>query len=100
MDSAHFPNGHSFGGFYVGFGLYVSLYLLFSGALAWQLGTLAATLPRAIVAISWTFFAVQLVSLALSLIYFGAPPAVFSGLGAACLGWAAWRSQAAPALRA
>jgi hypothetical protein len=39
----HFSFGggtFSYGGFYVGFGLFVTAYLLFSALLAWQLGGL------------------------------------------------------------
>jgi hypothetical protein len=96
MDRAQFHNGLSFGGFYVGLGLYVSLYLLFSAFLAWHLGNLAATMPKAISSIGWSFFALQLASVALSCIFFGTPPAVFSGLVALCLGTAAWFSRQAP----
>jgi len=94
MNDVHFAMGGaslSYGGFYIGFGLYVSVYLLFSAFLAWHLGGLAATQPKAIGAPGWIFFAVQLASLALSCVYFSAPPAIFSALIAACLGWAMWR---------
>ena len=93
MDNVHFEMrgaSFSYGGFYVGFGLYVSAYLLFSAFLAWHLGGLAARDPQAIGALGLAFFAVQVVSLILSCIYFSAVPAVFSALLAACLGWAAF----------
>jgi hypothetical protein len=98
MNNVHFEmNGSSFsyGGFYVGFGLYISVYLLFSAFLAWHLGGLAGSFPRAIGTLGWTFFAVQLAGMALSLIYFSAPPAILSGLVAALLGWAIWRLRGA-----
>jgi hypothetical protein len=97
MYNVHFGANLSYGGFFVGFGLYVSLYLLFSAFLAWHLGQLAAEMPRAIGALGWAFFAVQLAGLALSYIYFSAPPALFSGLAAACVGWAVWQVRAAEA---
>ena len=84
----------TYGGFYVGFGLYVSAYLLFSAFLAWHLGGLAAGSPQAIGALGWAFFALQLASLVLSWIYFAAVPTLFSGLVAACVGWAAYLVQA------
>jgi hypothetical protein len=80
----------SYWGFYVGFGLFVTAYLLFSALLAWQLGSLAGTDPGAIAGIGWAFFGVQLATLVLSWIYFSAPPVVFSAVVAACVGWAAW----------
>jgi hypothetical protein len=92
MDNVTFQvrgTSFSYGGFYVGFGLFVTLYLFFAAFLAWCLGTMSVAIPRAIVAISWVFFAVQLGSLALSWIYFSAAPAAFSALIAVCVGWAA-----------
>jgi hypothetical protein len=83
----------SYGGFYVGFGLFVTLYLLFAAFLAWRLGTLATHAPAAIGALGWSLFAVQLGSFALSWIYFSAAPAVLSALVAACLGCAAWQHR-------
>jgi hypothetical protein len=102
MDRVRFSVGGadlSYGGFYRGFGLFVTLYLLWTAFLCWNLGTLSARAPAATGALAWSLFAVQLGSLALSLIYFSAPPAVFSALVAACLGAAAWR-QRSPATSA
>jgi hypothetical protein len=93
MDSVRFQAGRgnfSYGGFYTGFGLYITVYLLFAAFLAWHLGSFAGTNPRAIRPLAWAFFAVQVVSLVLSLIYFSAAPAAMSALLAVCLGWAAW----------
>jgi hypothetical protein len=56
----------TYGGFYVGFGLYVTAYLLFSALLSWQLGSLARSHPQVIAKLGWTFFSVQLASLGLS----------------------------------
>ena len=75
----------------------MTLYLLFSAFLAWHLSRLASRLPQAIGALGWVFFAVQLVSIALSCVYIAAPPAVFSALVAACLGWAMWGVRGAEA---
>jgi hypothetical protein len=97
MSNVHFLFGksvRSFADFYVGFGLYVTAYLLFSAFLSWHLGNLAASDPQAIGALGWVFFVVQVASLALSLIYFAAPPALTSAVVAACLGWAAWLTMA------
>jgi hypothetical protein len=73
----------SYGGFYRGFGLFVTVYLLFSAFLALHL---ARTPIRAL---GWGLAAVQILSLALSWIYFSAAPALFSGVVALCCGWAA-----------
>jgi hypothetical protein len=81
----------SYGGFYLGFGLFVTAYLLFSALLAWQLGNLAERYSQAISPIAWSLFAVQLANLALACIYFAGPPVVFSILVSACAGWGALR---------
>jgi hypothetical protein len=97
MNNVHFQVGgstFSYGGFYTGFGLYITLYLLFSAFLAWHLGTIASNSPQAIGALGWVFCAVQVVSLILSWKYFSAAPAVFSAAVAICLGWAAWLAGA------
>jgi len=94
MNNVHFQVGRasfSYGGFYIGFGLFATAYLLFSAFLAWHLGGLAATNRPAIGALGWAFFMLQLASLALSWSYFFLPPVVLSALVAACTGWAAWQ---------
>jgi len=94
MNHVHFQVGRasfSYGGFYIGFGLFATAYLLFSAFLAWYLGGLAATNRQAIGALGWAFFMLQLASLALSWSYFFLPPVVLSALVAACTGWAAWQ---------
>jgi hypothetical protein len=93
MGSVRFPVGRSqftYRDFYVGFGLFVTVYFLFSAFVAWHLGEVVRTNPHAIGALGWVFFAVQLVIVALSWIYFFAAPIVFSVLVAACVGAAAW----------
>ena len=98
MNTVHFKVGRatfSYGGFYVGFGLFIGVYLIFSAFLAWYLGDLAGREPQAIGSLGWAFFALQLASLILSWMYFSAAPALFSALLALCLGWAAWLVHAA-----
>jgi len=99
MNNVHFPVGSStftYGGFYVGFGWFVTVYLLFAAYLAWHLGSLAAKSPAAIGGLGWMFFAAQLASLVLSIMYFFPAPAIFSGVVAACVGWAAWSGRPEP----
>jgi hypothetical protein len=96
MDNVQFPFGSgkfTYGGFYRGFGLFCTAYLLFTAFLAWHLGGMAQTNPQTIVTLSWVFFALQLASIALSWKYFFAPPIVFSALAAICTGWASWLIQ-------
>jgi hypothetical protein len=80
---------YSYGGFYQGFGLSITANLLLLVYLSWHLGSMAATNPQSIGFLGWAFFALQLVSLVLSWIYFSAGPAILSGLLAVLLGWAA-----------
>jgi hypothetical protein len=80
----------TYGGFYRGFGLFITAYLLFSAFLAWHLGTLAAADPQAIGALGWAFCAVQAVCLVLSWLYFFPITAVFSMLVVLPLALAAW----------
>jgi hypothetical protein len=93
MNRVHFQVGtasFSYGGFYIGFGLYVSLYMLFSAFLAWHLSGLARRAPEAIGALGWGFFVLQVAGLPLSVVYFSTGPAMFSAAAAVCLGWAAF----------
>ena len=76
--------------FYTGFGLTVTVYMVFSALLAWHLGAVAATQPRTIVALAWAFAATQFACLILSVLYFFVVPIVFSGAVVVCLAWAAW----------
>jgi hypothetical protein len=97
MTNVHFRVGHAsftYGGFYTGFGLYITLYMLFSALLSWQLGDLAMSAPQSVRTLSWIFFGVQVAGLILSMVYFSAAPAVLSGLVAAFLGWSALKTNA------
>lgn len=84
----------TYGDFYLGFGLYSTVYLLFSAFLAWHLGDLSRDNPRAIGALAWVFVAVQVASLALSWKYFLLPPVILSALATIFLAWAGWLVQA------
>jgi hypothetical protein len=93
MNNVHFQvrgATFSYGGFYKGMALAITVHLLSYAFLAWHLGALAGTNARAIGALGWVLFAAQLVLLVLSWMYFSAAPAALSALTAICLGWAAW----------
>ena len=81
---------YSYHGFYLGFGLFITVHLLFSAFLSWHLGTLARSHPAAIGPLGWTFCAVQVAGLVLSWMFFFPATAVFSGVVALCLAGAAW----------
>jgi hypothetical protein len=96
MNNVHFEVGRasfSYGGFYIGFGLYLTAYLIFSAFLAWHLGNVAVAYPAAIGILGWIFFAIQIAGLALSWMYFSIAPTILSALVAMCLGWGAWRVE-------
>ena len=88
----------TYGDFYTGFGLYATVYLLFSAFLAWYLGKLARTNPQAVGPLSWVFVAVQVASLILSWRYFLLPPVILSGLLVLCLGSAGWLLRKGPSI--
>jgi hypothetical protein len=79
----------SYGRFYRGFGLIISVYFLFLAFLAWRMGALASTVPSAIGGIAWALVLVQLATLILSWLYFSAPPVILSAILTVCLAWAA-----------
>jgi hypothetical protein len=92
MNSVHFDlsgSSRSYTELYTGFGLTVTAYLLFAAFLAWHLGSLARTQPRAIGALAWVFVAVQLAGLGLSLRYFFLLPMLFGAVVVLLLAWAA-----------
>lgn len=93
MDRVPVEGAATWGGFFVGFGLDISAYMAFSAILAWGLGSLSARPADGFGLVAWSFAALQLATLALSLVYFGAEPAVFSAVAALLLGWAALLSK-------
>jgi hypothetical protein len=73
-------------GFWMGFGLIDTVFLLFGAAVAWQLGGMARVERRRVALLCWAFFA-SLVALAvLSWKYFFLPPGVMATLVAALVG--------------
>ncbi len=86
----------SYGRFYRGFGLAISIYALFLAYVAWHLGSVAGSNPQAIGFVGWALFLVEVRMLILSWKFFSIAPAVFSALVAILLGLAAWsvRSRA------
>jgi hypothetical protein len=97
MNTVHFQargETFSYGGWYKGFGLSITVSNLLQAVLAWHLAELVArSLEDAASALAWTFFAAQLGGLVLSWIWFGPVPVVLSAFTAVCLGSAAWLMQ-------
>jgi len=89
MKDIHFQqmgSTNSFYGYYVGFGLSLSVYLLFSAMVALHLGGLAKRNPSAIGGLGWALFAVQAALFVICCVWFFAAPIVTSGLIVVCLG--------------
>lgn len=60
MDDVHWQfmgSRISYGGVYIGFGLFVTAALLMAGLIAWHLGELAQASPQAIGMMGWVLFA-------------------------------------------
>jgi len=81
----------SYGGFYRGFGLSATVFLLFEAFLAWQLAAIARAAPRLAASLTWALCAVQAIGFGLSCLYFALPPAFLSLGLAVLLGLAARR---------
>ena len=95
MQSTHFyvlGFSRTYWDFYVGFGLFVSVFLLLAVVLAWQLGSLP---PESLVLMRGTAWAFALGFVAITVLswkYFFIIPIVFSLVITLCLTAAAWLS--------
>jgi hypothetical protein len=99
MAGVHFViKGHtySYGGFYQGFGFFITAFQLFSAYLAWALGGLVRRSSAAVAMIGWPFVVLQIASLVLAGIYFGAVQMVFCAVIAVCLGAGTMLAQKTP----
>ncbi len=76
--------------FFVGFGLFVTVLLVFVAVLAWQLGGLPKEYLAAMPLATWGLAACFLVVTFLSWRYFFMLPVIFSGVITVCLVLAAW----------
>jgi hypothetical protein len=77
-------------GFYTGFGLFVTVLLLFTAVLAWLLGGFPLDVLRAMPGVTWALAICFVVVTLLSWQYFFVIPIVFSAVVAVCLLGAAW----------
>jgi hypothetical protein len=78
--------------FFVGFGLFVTVFLLLAAVIAWQLGGLPAETLAHMRGIAWTLASCFLAITVLSGRYFFIVPIVFSIVITVCLIVAAWLS--------
>jgi len=93
MRSVHFTiqgSRRAYWDFYVGFGLFVTAFLLFSALLSWQLGGLSRDLLARMPAVTWGLAICFVAVTVLSWTNFFVVPAVFSLLTTACLIAGAW----------
>jgi hypothetical protein len=80
----------SYGDWYRGFGLSITVSMIFWAYLSWHLGQLAKHAPHTIGALGWAFFAVQGAGVAMAILYFGPPAIVLSVLVTLLAGAGAW----------
>ena len=95
MKSIHFAIqgfSRSYWDFFVGFGLFVTVFLLLAAAVAWQLGRLDAETVTRVRGIGWSLALCFVVLTFLSFRYFFVLPLIFSIVIAVCLTVAAWLS--------
>jgi hypothetical protein len=88
-------------GFYRGFGIFVSIYFVFSAFAAWRLGGMTEDDKAALMPFAWALFISHLAGAFVAFAYFFAVPMVFSTAIAALLGLAcvraSMRGQSTPA---
>jgi hypothetical protein len=95
MRTIHFDAqgfSRSYWDFYTGFGLFVTVFLLFAAFLAWQLGGLPAQTLAGMRGITWVLALCFVAVTVLSWTYFFVAPVIFSSVVTICLVAAAWRS--------
>jgi len=76
--------------FFTGFGLFVTILLLFAAMLSWQVGGLPKEVLSIIPLITWGLAICFVLVTALSYRYFFLVPVIFSGVITVCLILAAW----------
>jgi hypothetical protein len=84
-------------GFWFGFGIMVSVFVLFSAVLAWQLDKIRPEQWPSVAVIAWAFVASQLATAILSWKYFFLGPAILGLAVAVLLAVGTWRKQSTAA---
>lgn len=99
ISPVRFPVGHSgfsYAQVVLGYEVFCSFCVLFAAYLAWHLGTLARTMPRAIGAVGWILFAYSLAAVYINWISFSGFVLLLTVAIAICIGWATWLSTSHP----
>jgi len=89
MNPVHFPVGHSgfsYAQVVLGYEVFCSFCVLFAAYLAWHLGTLARTMPRAIGAVGWILFAYSIAAVYISWIWLSGFALLLTAAIAVCVG--------------
>ena len=97
MKAVHFAfNGAdcTWYGFWFGFGMTASLFLLLSAIVAWQLDKVPSAAWPSVSVIAWSLIAAHAVNTFLSWKYFFIGPTVIGGVVTALMAWAAIRKSA------
>lgn len=100
MKTVHFDfNGSdcSWYGFWFGFGIMASVFLLFSAVVAWQLDKVDAEHWSAVSVIAWALVASQVANAILSFEYFFLGPGIFATLVAILLSYGSLRRRGSTA---
>ena len=90
MHSVSFRLGHSvhsYWDFYLGFGLFISVYLLLAAVFAWELPHIREASYDTYVVLAYALLAAQALETLLTCLYFRGPPMVLSMIVVACLMW-------------
>ena len=103
MSPIRFPVGHSgfsYAQVVLGYEVFCSFCVLFAAYLAWHLGTLARTMPKAIGGMGWILFAYSLAGVYISWIYFSGFVLLLTAVITICIGWASWLTKGEPRVSA
>ncbi|HET9309231.1 MAG TPA: hypothetical protein VFO46_24675 [Candidatus Sulfotelmatobacter sp.] len=96
MSPVRFPVGHSgfsYAQVVLGYEVFCSFCVLFAAYLAWHLGTLARTMPKAIGAMGWILFVYSVGGVYISWINFSGFVLLLTAAIAICLGGAIWLTK-------
>jgi hypothetical protein len=90
MQSVTFMLGHTphtYWDFYLGFGLFISVYLLLAAIVAWELPAIGEVSPGAYLVLASALLAALVAQALLATVYFRGPPMVLSMALVASLAW-------------
>lgn len=86
----------SYGGFYLGFGLFISAFYFFLAILSWRLGSMAKRAAPDTRFLGGLLTLLMIIGFGLAMRFFGGAPAILSALAAITLGAATLTTPAAP----